>query len=112
MTRDRLSHLRGQLNVLDAFIEEAAQSPHDYDRVLTVRLVCRAISEDIEDNYCREQLDLIELYAGDLFTDGRHQDWERGPVSGADVLRHKMRKCRSMIDARLRTLEETRARPA
>lgn len=104
MTKEHLLLLRRRLNDLDTFIERAAESPNEYDRVLTVRLLCRSLSEAARDNYCSEQLDLIELYAGDLFSEAEHRGWERGPQSGADVLKHKIAKCRGTIEARLMAL--------
>ena len=107
MPNDHQRSLRRHLGGIYAALDQPAEGPAAEDRIVTVKHLCRSASEALDDNYCREQLDLIELYADDLFS-GRHQAWQHGPLSGADGLRHKIRRCLSIIEARLLTLERAK----
>lgn len=106
MTRKNFGLIRRHLDELFAFVEKASNSPHQFDRVLTVRHLCQSAFDALGDNYCREQLDLIELYAGDLFSETRDEGWEPGAQSGAQALKQKIRKCLRTIEARLMALEK------
>lgn len=104
MTKERLRLIRGHLVGLKAVFHEPASGPCAGDLIVTVRGLCRSVCEALEDNSCREHLDFIELYAGDLFSDDRTKR-PHGPQSEADSSRHKINKCLTTIEARLLQLE-------
>lgn len=106
MTKEDLRSVRSHLVGLRALFHEPAQGPTASDLVATVRHLCRSVFEGLDDNHCREQLDLIELYAADLFSE-RHETWRHGSQPGSDALKHKVRKCLTTIEARLLTLERS-----
>jgi hypothetical protein len=108
MTRN-FQAMRRYLDEIYAFVEQASNSPHHCASVLTVAHLCQSASDVGGDNYCREQLDLIELYAGDLFSEARHDVRQYGVQSGPQALKQKIRKCLRAIEARLTALERATA---
>lgn len=95
---------REHLESIRALLVDLEANPVGSAHIVSVRTLCQAISQLVDDNYCREQLDFLELYAGDLFSQ-RHEIWQRGRQAGGDVLKRKARKCLVTVDARLLTLE-------
>lgn len=108
MTKENLSSARQQLRVLRATFDRPVDDPTGQERHVTVKHLCRSLFDTLDDNYCREQLDLIELYAGDLFSE-RHDNWQWGPLSGVDALKHKIAKCLSAIESRLLAFKKAEA---
>lgn len=62
----------------------------------------------VEDDDCRDQIELIELYMADLFSAAAHPGRRRGSVSGVDVLKQKIRRCLGTLKARLISLASAR----
>jgi hypothetical protein len=104
MTKERLRLIRGHLVGLKAVFHEPASGPGGDDLIVTVRGLCRSVCEALDDNHCREHLDLIELYAGDLFSDNQKKAAD-GPQSEADSSKQKINRCLTTIEARLLELE-------
>lgn len=104
MTDEDFDLARRRLDALDSLLKQAAGSAPVYDRMLELRRLCQSACEALDDNCCSEQLDFIELYAGDLFSEVR-QARERGLPPRIDLLERKIRDCISSIQARLMVLE-------
>jgi hypothetical protein len=110
MTKERLRLIRGHLVGLKAVFHEPASGPGADDCMGTVRGLCRAVFEALEDNPCREHLDLIELYARDLFS---HDQAKRphGPQCKADSSKQRINECLATIEARVLLLPTTIEEP-
>ena len=89
---------------LEEIFSKLGADTHASHFLREVRRSCSNASLAVEDDYCREQLALIERYAGDLFSKATHQNWQRGSVPGVDVLKHKIGKCLGTFEARLISL--------
>ena len=101
MTGEQLKAARKYHDALVDVLSKCVGGRAAYHTVLEIRHLCRAAFVAVEDDFCREQLGLIEAYAADLFSKARHKPWHRGPVSGIDVLTHKIEKCLGAFEARL-----------
>jgi hypothetical protein len=104
MTKENLRFVHHQLRALDAEFDQRMAGQTACDHMVTVRNLCWSLFKAVDDNYCREQLDLIELYAADLFSEGR-QNRQLQPQPSIYTLKQKIRKCLDTIEARLRAVE-------
>jgi hypothetical protein len=100
---------RYQVALEEMFSKSAAGT--DVHHVREARRLCRNAFVAVEDDYCRDQLQLIELYAAELFSEAAHQSWQRGPMSGVDVLKQNIIQCLGTFEARLISIAFAR-RPA
>jgi hypothetical protein len=75
--------------------------------VRKVRHLCVNAFVAVEDDYCRDQIELIELYMADLFSAAAHQG-RRRRSSGVDMLKHKIGKCLGTFEARLMSMASAR----
>lgn len=80
------------------------------DRALLRRIIelCRAAISSIEDSQCGEHVKLIADCAAKLFSEHRHQEWDRGSVSGADFLRLETMRALHSFRRRLDEIEAAR----
>lgn len=78
---------------------------HSLQRLQTI---CRAASAAVEDPECKERLGAIEDYGCELYSDGGHQKWLRGQLSGTDYLRLKILRELNAFNERLSCLEVMR----
>ncbi|HYN12068.1 MAG TPA: hypothetical protein VET51_05405 [Burkholderiales bacterium] len=86
----------------------AAGGPDAPGIVRKVRHLCVNAFVAVEDDYCRDQIELIELYMADLFSAAAHQRRRRGSVSAVDMLKHKIGKCLGTFEARLMSMASAR----
>lgn len=103
MTPD-IEAAREHLESIRALLADAEASPAGRADILSVRALCQSIAELVDDNCCREELDFLELYAGELFS-ARHDTGQPGPQVRRDTVKRKARKCLVTVDARLVMLE-------
>lgn len=108
MTEDEIENGRKYHDALAEVFVKSARGAVGYHSILEVRRLCRAAFIAVDDNYCREQLDLIELYAADFFSEAGSKGWRRGALSGSDVLKDKISKCLGTFEARLIALDSAR----
>ena len=73
--------------------------------------LCRMAGAAIEDAQCAEQLRIVGQYAAHLFSEREHKKWDRGSVSGADVLRLEIVSALHAFGRRLSEIEAARRKP-
>jgi hypothetical protein len=78
---------------------------HSLQRLQTL---CRAANAAVDDPECKQRLGPIEDYGCELYSDGGHQKWARGHLSGTDHLRLKILRELNAFNERLSCLEVMR----
>jgi hypothetical protein len=78
---------------------------HSLQRLQTL---CRAANAAVDDPECKERLGAIEDYGCELYSDGDHQKWARGHLSGTDHLRLKILRELNAFNEHLSCLEVMR----
>ncbi|HEY5900284.1 MAG TPA: hypothetical protein VIV54_22150 [Burkholderiales bacterium] len=76
-----------------------------YHAILELRRLCGAAWQLVEDNQCREQLDLIELYATDLFTELKRRVDHGGNSARLELTGEAIRACLDALEHRLSAIE-------
>lgn len=100
---------------------EAARSHHTALKLILMRHVgsnadrralrrvvdlCRALSEALDDEYCREKVRLVAEYAAEMLSHSEHHRW------GVDFLKRQIGDALELIDSRLYSLERIQRSPA
>ncbi len=80
----------------------------DWRALRRVLALCKAATEAIDDEYCREKLNLVGEYAGELFAHGEHRRWGRDSESGADFLKLQILNALDLYSSRLYNIEAAR----
>jgi hypothetical protein len=82
----------------------------DHDSLAEFRRLCQAAFEQAEDDECRVQVERLQRFAADLFSDHDHHKWDAAPLVGVDALRFRIRGAVASLRARLVTLERAKAK--
>ena len=100
---------------------EAARSHHSALKLILMRHVgsnadlralrrvvdlCRALSEALDDEYCREKVRVVAEYASEMLAHSDHHRW------GVDFLKRQIGDALELIDSRLYSLEFLQPGPA
>jgi len=100
---------------------EAARSYHSALKLIMLRHVgsaadlralrrvvdlCRNLTDELEDEYCREKVRVIVEYACEMLAHSEHHRW------GVDFLKRQISDALELIDSRLYSLEFVQAGPA
>jgi signal transduction protein with GAF and PtsI domain len=80
----------------------------DWRALRRVLALCKAATDAIDDNYCREKLNLVGEYAGELLSHGEHRRWGCDSESGADFLKRQILNALDLYSSRLYNIEASR----
>ena len=68
--------------------------------------LCRALSDAVDDDYCRAKTRVVAEYSAELLSRPEHP--ARGALSGVEFLRQQVRSALELLQSRLYSLERAR----
>ena len=112
MTSIDLEVARRHQRALKHFFVSRTGTHADLCALRRVLVLHEAAGAALDDDYARDQLRLVADYAAELLCESDHAKWGRDSAAGAQFLREQVLNALDLLEIRLYSLEQLRARRA